>query len=72
MTPMPAYLSEYSWLMPCKTAIRWTRQALDHTNARIELMNPIENLEEMQNAKKSREALQKALKELQVIEQIHP
>ena len=69
---MPAYLSSYAWLMPCKTAIRWARQALDRTNARIEQMNPIENLEEMQSAKKAREALRKALKELQVIEQIHP
>ena len=69
---MAVYLSEYSWLMPCKTAIRWTRKALGHTNARIEHMNPIVNLEEMQNAKKAREALQKALKELQAIEQIRP
>ncbi len=69
---MPSYLSEYAWLMPCKIAIYWARQALDRTNARIEQMNPIENLEEMQNAKKAREALQKALKELQAIEQIRP
>lgn len=49
-----------------------TRQALARTNARVEQMNPIENLEEMQSAKKAREALRKALKELQAIEQIHP
>jgi small-conductance mechanosensitive channel len=72
MTPMPAYLSAYAWLMPCKTAIRWTRQALDRTNARIDQMNPIDHLEEMQSAKKARDALQKALKELQAIQQIHP
>ena len=69
--PIPAYLSSYAWLMSCKTAIRWARQALDRTDARIEQMNPIDHLEEMHSAKKAREALQKALKELQVIEQIH-
>jgi hypothetical protein len=69
---MPVCFSEYAWLITCKFAIRWTRQALGHTNARIEQMNPIDHLEEMQSAKKAREALRKALKELQAIEQIHP
>ena len=69
---MSAYLSSYAWLIPCKAAIHWTRQALERTNTRIEQMNPIDHLEEMQRAKKAREALQKALKELQAIEQIHP
>ena len=64
--------SPYRWRIPTSAAVWWTKQALKAINARMENINPISNLEEMEYAKKARDALQKALKEIQFIGNIKP
>ena len=62
----------YHWLLPSFAAVWWIKKALKTINRRIEVMNPISDLYEMAYAKKSHDALQKALKEIQFIESIKP
>lgn len=60
----------YYWRLPTRAAIRYTEQALETIQARIDIINPLTNLEEMAYLKKARDALQKAYKELQPIRNI--
>lgn len=61
----------YYWRLPTRAAIRYTEQALQLIQVRLDNLFPTAmNLEEIAYAKKARDALQKAYKELQPIRNI--
>lgn len=61
----------YYWRLPTRAAIRDTEKALQLIQVRLGNLFPTAmNLEEIAYAKKAREALQKAYKELQPIRNI--
>lgn len=62
----------WHWLKDSKEAVRVAILALSKVNARIDAMNPLEDVEEMAYAKKAREALQKAIRETAFLENIQP
>lgn len=65
-------VTPYRWLMTGKSAVHWSIQALNAITNRITEINPIDNTEELAYCQKCRDALQKALKEIQFIENIKP
>ena len=62
----------WRWLKDGKEAVRLAILALSKVNARIDEMNPLEDMEEMAYARKAREALQKAIRETAFMENIQP
>ena len=61
----------YYWRLPTRAAIRYTEQAIELIQSRLDMLFPnTANLEEISYAKKARDALQKAYKELQPIRNI--
>lgn len=72
MPDLTAEKSPYLWLMTGKAAVSWATKALISVTARMNELNPITDMEELAYARKTRDALQKALKEILFIENIKP
>ena len=53
------------WRMTARSAVYWTERAISAINLRISQINPIDDLEEMEAAKKARTALKAAFQALE-------
>lgn len=60
----------YAWVKYARNAISATMIALNEATKRMDVTNPLDDTEEMAYLRKTREALQKALKETAFIESI--
>lgn len=60
----------YHWLQCAKEAFSLSMTALNEAEKRMDSLNPLEDMEEMAYLRKTRDALQKAIKETTFIESI--
>lgn len=60
----------YHWLKCSKEAFSLSMLALNEATKRMDSLNPLEDMEEMAYLRKTRDALQKAIKETAFIENI--
>lgn len=60
----------YHWLKCAKEAFFLSMAALNEATKRMDSLNPLEDMEEMAYLRKTRDALQKAIKETAFIENI--
>lgn len=61
---MPAETDPYRWILAARAAVDWTQKAIDLASARLDEINPIDNLEETQAIRKALKCLRAALPHL--------